>query len=174
MREFEAYGPHEVPVQQSHRWVDEDRLGTWWSETDRVDLANRRGCYVFAMRHGRGTLPAYVGMTAVQRFRSECFSPRNLKELNKLLAATHGTLVLYLVAPVGAGPTGKETIKDLERYLIGLAAVRNPNLINIKGKDVPRPLWTMPGIGGGEASGRPHKAARDLARVLGVKDRRGN
>ena len=81
-----------------------------------------------------------------------------------------GTLMLFLIAPLGSGPTGRETIKDLERYLIGLAAVRNPNLINIIGTGVPKPLWTMPGIGGADGRGRPHKPVRDLARVLGVKN----
>ena len=114
-------------------------------------------------------MPIYVGMTSAQTFRSECFNAKNLKELNLALGAP-GTLVVFLVAPVGSGRTGKETIKDLERYLIGLAGVRNPQLINTTGRNVPRPLWTMPGIGG-DGPGRPHKPTRDLARVLGVKDR---
>ena len=153
MREFEAHGPYEVPVDRRTRFVAEDELKAWWSTSDRVELTREKGCYVFAMRQGRGTLPAYVGMTAL-RFEAECFSDRNLNQLNHLLL-THGTLMLYLIAPVGPGKTGRDTIHDLERYLIGLAAVRNPNLINIQGKDVPRPLWTMPGIGGGNTPGKP-------------------
>ena len=108
-------------------------------------------------------------MTFAQTFRVECFSPKNLYELNLQLDSP-GTLLLFLIAPIGGGRTGAATIKDLERYLIGLAAVRNPDLINTTGRNVPRPLWTMPGIGGGP--GRPHKPTRDLARVLGVKDQR--
>lgn len=67
-------------------------------------------------------------MTSAQSFHSECFNARNVKELNKLLAQ-RGTLVLFLVAPLGRGPTGRATIRDLERYLIGVAVTRNPDLL---------------------------------------------
>jgi hypothetical protein len=145
--------------------VSEEDLGDWWDDVERLDLADKRGCYVFGMRQGRGTLPVYVGMTSSQTFRSECFNARNVKELNKLLAH-RGTLILFLVAPVGRGRTGKNTIKDVERHLIEVAVRRNPDLLNRRG--VPKPLWIMNGIGGVRTRGRLSRSAQELARVLGV------
>ena len=61
MAEFLIEGPYEVPFEQrpGGRVI---LYNDFWTQTDDLrDLAQERGCYVFAIRAGKGATPIYVG-----------------------------------------------------------------------------------------------------------------
>ena len=128
------------------------------------DLAECQGCYVFGMRQGRGITPIYVGMTARMSYERECFSPANQLKLHGVLGG-HGTLVLFLVKEERTRRSSPKAILELEEYLIGVAADRNPKgLLNLKGTT--RPRWEIQGIGTGRRTGRRPTPVTDFAKML--------
>ncbi len=161
---FSIHGPFDVPVRTNNgRHVDNLALDDWWD--DGTDLCSSQGCYVFAMRHGRGITPVYVGMTARQSFEGECFSPANRLKLGEILGQ-HGTLVLFLIKEERTRRSSPRAIRELEQYLIGVAADRNPNLLNLRGTT--KPSWELDGIGPGRGSGRRPRPVTEFAKMFGL------
>ena len=128
MTDFKVHGPFTVPV-RAGRKIDRQALNDFWNETVGEELTNSRGCYVFAMAQGRGSLPVYVGMTRRQVFARECLNDRNQLSLNEVLEG-RGKLVLHLIAHAGRGRLNESAILELEKYLIDIAADRNPEILN--------------------------------------------
>lgn len=173
-RRFDVFGPFEVPVEELHtkprtRKPDIERCKAMWGKADLKELRKQKGCYVFALRRGRGFLPVYVGKTA-RTFEAECFEPSKLNLLRDALdEERRGTLVVFLIrygATVGAFD-GK-ALGDLERYLITSAYSQNRNLQNRKLVHSMRPTFTVPGVTD-PARGKPSKKVLDLRRTLGVQ-----
>lgn len=83
MVEFSVHGPFDIPTYRGRigrivraeegRSFDEHSARAW-----------RRGCYVFAMRSGRGITPTYVGK-ATKSFSQECFTADKLGKCNQTL-----------------------------------------------------------------------------------------
>ena len=82
MPTFEVKGPLKVPTYdgKAAKIVDSDRLGEFWNLSG--GLAQRRGCYVFAVRASKGIRPIYVGR-ATKRFKSEVFAPHKLEKYQR-------------------------------------------------------------------------------------------
>ena len=131
---FEVHGPFAVPLYKgrNNRLVRAEEGKAFFSEHPR--LSTRKGCYVFAMRAGRGLTPVYVG-SATTEFGQECFTPHKLGKCNEALADyRRGRLVCFLVvAPVQRGRPGVKEIRLLETFLIQAGVVANENLLNVKG-----------------------------------------
>lgn len=130
--DFSVHGPFVVPLQPG-RFVDKPGArGLWGSSLSQ--FAAGRGCYVFALSHRVGGMtPLYVGKTAAS-FRQECFNDKNLLALSKVLQERSGRLILFLVTYLHKrGAVNKAAIRDLEQQLIGLAAKREPDLLNVHG-----------------------------------------
>jgi hypothetical protein len=53
------------------------------------EIADLRGCYVFAMRVGGGTTPYYVGR-ATKTFRQEVFTPEKLMKYVRCVTDNRG------------------------------------------------------------------------------------
>jgi hypothetical protein len=137
----------------------------FWNEQPRRLLAERCGCYVFAIRTSKRYIPYYVGQTGVG-FTRECFTRRNLALFDRALAQ-HGKSaapVLFLLC--GESRKVKSRIIDeIETFFIQLAGDRNPKLLNVKGRPISR--WRIPGVIRG-AGGKPSQAARHLRRAFGL------
>lgn len=164
---FEVFGPRTIPTYRGKagRTITDDDVRLFWRANG--DVAGMRGCYVFAMRSGAATKPAYVGK-ATRGFRREVFQYHKLTRYQQQLADSRlGTPVLFFVAlPRRRGAPPTRHIGDLERFLIETAAAINPDLLNVR--CVPDPPWAIAGVVR-RASGKPSDAARGLRTLLQIR-----
>ena len=166
MPTYQPRGPYVVPTANGQRakYVDQRKLREFW--TDNADIANRRGCYIFGIRTGRGTTPLYIGK-ATKQFRTEVFTPHKMEKYQRALSdCTKGTPVLYFVAaPTGKGAPNLKAIHELEEFLIQTAVARNADLLNVKGTK--RAQWAIAGVVRGGV-GKPSASAKQLRATLGL------
>ena len=129
-------------------------------------LADRRGCYIFAIRSGRGTRAAYVGK-ATKRFHQEVFAVDKLQKYNTALHIwDHGTPVLFFVlTPPRVRSNG--LITDVEEYLIRSAKRAWPDLLN-KHHTGPDD-WDISGVTAPHR-GRNSRPEAELSRLLKFED----
>jgi hypothetical protein len=165
---FDIRGPFSVPLDQNvkGKWI-KAHCPEFWSEPRTEDLAERRGCYVFAIRAGKGFRPIYVGK-ATKSYRQECFSHHKIAcHYGPALSnSTRGTPVLFLIVIKQAkGKLNKNAIARVESFLIQNAMKKNPELSNIKGKKEEH--WSIEGVirsGKGNVS----TAAKTFKRAVGL------
>ena len=165
LAEFRAHGPFALAtVKKPHgREVDRQVPRTFWNEKQCGVLAQRSGCYVFAIRTSKRYVPYYVGRTGVG-FTRECFTRRNLRLYNRALAQHGKSAIPVLFLLCGRSRKVKSRIiGEIETFFIQLGADRNPHLLNVKGRPIAR--WRIPGVirGGG---GKPSQAARHFRRAF--------
>jgi len=160
---FEVNGPFELPVGEK-RFLKPNELDQFWN--DSKDMADKRGCYIFAVRAGGGVTPYYIGKTT-RTFREEALNPRNQVEfIQPILAERKGTPVLFLLtSPEKKGRTNKKHIDQLEKFLIQQALLVNEELKNIHGTKLPD--WGIRGVYRG-GQGNRSSAAKDLMKCLGL------
>ena len=133
--EIERHGRTKIIIERSRkdlRPILED-----WEE----GLSSACGCYVFALRAGRGFTPYYVGQACKRTLLDEALNPANPEKYNTALGNGKGTPVLFLVpmrTPNGRfrkrtrGNTGLKELDFLEFWLLANAIDKNPDLINNK------------------------------------------
>ncbi len=173
---FEIYGGFEVKLSEHDtvpRQAKNQKL--LWEEAEQQEqgLPDACGCYVFAISAGGGIIPWYVGKAEKTRFKKECFGAFQINCYNDALARyDRGRPLLYLVSlltPSGrlAQPkqAGSKAVSFLERWLIGEALSRNPNLCNIKDTNFLKNL-IVPGLMGTKP-GPPTTAQREFRKLLG-------
>lgn len=58
---FEPFGPFDIPV--SGALIDRKREAEFWKTVDAIEhgLPDAVGCYIFAIRAGKGVRPWYIG-----------------------------------------------------------------------------------------------------------------
>jgi hypothetical protein len=129
-------------------------------------LIRRRGCYVFAIRSGRGLRAAYVGK-ATKGFGQEVFAVDKLNKYNNALYKwDHGSpVLLFVLTPpsIRSAPL----ITDVEEYLIRSVKRVWPDILNIHhtGPD----SWDISGVTADHA-GRRSQAESALAQLLKLDD----
>lgn len=157
MAEFTVHGPYEVPTYagKAGRIVRSEEGRAFFES--HPSFANRRGCYVFAMRAGRGITPTYVGK-ATKTFAQECFTSDKLGKCNTTLVDyVRGTLVMFLITPPeGRGRPAEKQIGLLEEFLIQVGVAANDALLNIQGTR--QEQWSLAGLVRSKR-GRPSRAA---------------
>lgn len=139
---FTIHGPYELPRPKNTIDYSPVAKGEFWSKTDIAEnVSSGCGCYLFAIRAGRGIRPWYVGKAERQSFYNEVYSPHKLNIYNSVVANQKGTPVLFLIlkrtskgklAKPTKNKNGSRFILDLEILLIGAAYKRNKKLLNIK------------------------------------------
>lgn len=145
MASFVVHGPFEVTVEKrkgGRTLVFDD---FWDDDAEATYLANKCGCYAFAIRTGGGLQPLYVGK-ATRTFRQETFNPSNRHKYHDGFSDyARGTPVMYFVAhPSQKGRTNEKHIAAIEDFLIQAGVAKNPDLQNIKGTQ--RPSWSIKGV----------------------------
>jgi hypothetical protein len=166
MAEFVIEGPYEIPFE----WRPGSRVllhnEFWRQSRDLQNLQTERGCYVFAIRAGKGTTPLYVGK-ATRSFKQECLTPGNVRKLLDGLAAyAKGTPVLFFVRhPSQRGKTNEKQIGEIENFLIQNASIRNPNVQNVHGRKAPK--WRIRGVVR-SGKGKPTLAESKFRRLMGI------
>lgn len=169
MVQFVVKGPFSVPLRRGvagGSYIDEDRLSELANQS--TDLT-KPGCYVFACRSPRASLPIYVGQAAKNIF-DEAFNDRNVKNLNNYLSyRLRGQIEIYIIHQSKVhGETGnKACIDDIEDFLIGWASRRNAELLNIHGN---RPdKWSIVGVANHANSGHPGSSVLAFKEMMGLK-----
>ncbi len=131
------------------------------------------GCYIFAIRAGRGVRPWYVGKTEAA-FKKEVFQDHKFRLYWEALRERRkGTALLYFIAkhtPQGrlakSSKNGHSSVGTLEELLIGTCLLRNAQLVNKKATKHFREIQ-VPGYMNESAGARSRKA-KSLAQLLGV------
>ena len=148
---FDIHGPYWLA--RRHGLIAataDDKREYWeWVEEYVPGLSDACGCYVFTINAGRGRLPWYIGKSERRSFKKECLDHHKINHYNTATAQRQGTPELFFVPQLTSTgkfrkPTqsnnGRKAIVALELLLIGIAHVRNPNLLNIKGVKMYRDL----------------------------------
>jgi hypothetical protein len=174
MGKFQSFGPFKMPRNGS--LIDTSQCTKFWQniEQERHGLSLAVGCYVFAMRAGKGAKPWYVGKTEKRNFKDEILSVHKLNVYARALnQRKRGTPVLYLIAKQTKGGKyakprkgGIGDVHALENFLIGSCLLRNNKLLNVKQVKHPRGI-IVPGYMN-EAPGARTKSAKTLAKLLGT------
>lgn len=161
---FTVEGPFDVPFYQGRagRTITDDNVKEFWQ--GHPELADRRGCYVFGIRAGKGMTPAYVGR-ATRSFKIEAFAHHKLTRYQQFLADyQRGTPILsFLIAPTKRGAPNTAHIHELEDFLIQTAAAANPELLNIRGTNAEE--WGIAGILRG-GKGKPSENAKEFRKLI--------
>jgi len=163
---FSVEGPFEIPCYKGKacQIITADNAKTFWKNHSSVGA--QRGCYVFGIRAGKGWTPGYVGKAA-KCFKQEVFAYQKLAYYQQFLADyLKGSPVLFfLVCPNKKGPTNVAHIKELEDFLIQVAVIRNPDLLNVKGTK--KEEWGIAGVLRG-GQGKPNRAARRFRKSMKI------
>lgn len=163
---FTVEGPFDVPLEKGSKGISiKNNCPDFWNSCEY--LAEERGCYVFAIRAGRGFRPIYVGKTK-NTFRKECFASHKISQhYTPAIQNGKGSPVIFLlIAERRKGGPNEAAITDLESYLIKEARKKNPKLSN-KQKNSAR-KWAIKGlIGGGRA--KTSTAATAFKKAVGIK-----
>lgn len=156
--------------------TDKKRQAEFWEEVDEFTgdkLSGGIGCYIFAIRAGKGIRPWYVGLAEKQSFRKECFAAHKINHYNNACAGRKGTPVLFLVAKYTpkdrmVAPTGGEhrDIQYLETLLIANCLSRNSELLNVRDTKLLRQM-VVPGLLNGP-KGKPTESIAEFKYLLGV------
>lgn len=163
MAAFAVEGPYEVPcVDKPGGKVISEELSSFWEKCKKVQ--NRRGCYVLAMRAGKGFTPLYVGKTS-RTFDKECFTDHKLVHYHHALSDyAKGTPVMFfIVLPRAKGKPNQKEIVEVEDFLIQVGRTANPDLRNIKGNVAPN--WGIKGVIRG-GKGKASQGAKQLKKLL--------
>ncbi|MDE0440870.1 MAG: hypothetical protein OXL38_01995 [Gammaproteobacteria bacterium] len=150
------------------------RVREFWADVEdgTTSLSEGRGCYIFAIKAGRGITPWYVGVSTTG-FKRECFQPPKQVIYQKAYnEVRRGKPVLILVARVTEGGRLSRRMLDgreagfVETTLMHRAWSRNPKLKNVSGLAVARQL-KIPGLLNSEP-GAPSVGAQLLSTTLGA------
>ena len=162
-----VHGPFKIPVERGSGGRRLLVNAFWERNRDVERLSEERGCYVFAISTGGGTLPHYIGQ-ATKSFAKEAFNPSNLRKYYDALAGYRaGRPVLFLVVhPRRKGTVNSRRISQVENFLIQAGWARNRDLQNVKG--IHRPKWVIQGVVRSTV-GKPTRAARTFKCVFGVE-----
>ena len=173
---FVIRGPYEIPCDRlrSGRIIHPLHGTQLWVKprVAELQLRGKIGCYLYALRAGKGYTPLYVGKTTAG-FGTECFTDRNLRHYNfGLMRVKAGTPVLFFVTPSwNARPTqNRESgvgkwIGEMEKHLIELAASANPSgLLNTQHA---QKKWGIQGMHRG-LGGKGNTSSANFRRMLNL------
>lgn len=164
---FRVEGPYKVPCYQGDagRCVTQDEGIAFFKLHEHVRA--ERGCYVFAMQTGGGSLPVYVGK-ATKTFGQEAFDDHKLSKYNKCLAdyKKGSPVMFFVVLPKKKGKPNTRAIGELETFLIQAGQARNGDLLNRIGLQR-EPSWAIKSLTE-KKPGKRTKAASGFAKMIGI------
>lgn len=138
---FSIHGPYRI--RRGRNGLIDSSAGAiqeFWERVERrhPGLAGACGCYLFAVRAGRGIKPWYVGQTSKMSFARECLGNHQLNLYNNVIARKKGTAVIYLIAKLTRSGKFRRPSRNrvgsiyvLETLLIGAGLEKNPKLQNV-------------------------------------------
>ncbi|MGO9146930.1 MAG: hypothetical protein ACLQDF_11225 [Desulfomonilia bacterium] len=166
--ELNVFGPYEIPYngqdKGTTKHITKENAKSFWEQKEVEQVAMKQGCYIFALKVGKGFTPWYVGKTR-RNFKHEALQPAQLGNYNDVIYNDKkGKPVLFLVAkPSTQKKIPKKQIDDLERFLIQTAYYKNPKLKNIQNAN--RPSWSITGVVR-SGKGKAKNNAKQFQRML--------
>lgn len=164
---FDVVGPLKVPFYSGKggRAITDEDVRRFWA-LHKV-YKERRGCYVFGRRAGKGFTPGYVGK-ATKSLGQEVFAHHKLSRYQQFLVDYgKGTPVLFFIMPpVKQGKPNSSLMGKIERYLINLGFTANSKLLN---QQYTKPEgWGIRGvIRGGQ--GKVAKGTIGFRQMMGIR-----
>jgi hypothetical protein len=167
MTSFAIHGPFDVLFEKrkgGRTLVFDD---FWIPGSDAEYLADKRGCYVFAMRN-RALTPLYIGQ-ATKSFRQETFNVANRHKYHDGFSDYgKGSPVMYFVVhPKQKGRLNEKQITEIEDFLIQAGVAKNPDLQNVKGAQ--RPKWSIKGVIRG-SRGKRREAEKQFSKLFDINE----
>jgi hypothetical protein len=145
---LEVRGPFDIAFEgKAAKRIPKEAVEAFWKYPEAKELANKHGCYIFALRAAKGFMPWYVGK-ACRPLVDEAFTADKLEKYNALLwKGRKGTPVMFFVVAeqVGKRKLPWQTVEDLEQTLIQAAVYRNPDVVNIA-NTMNLPEWNIRGV----------------------------
>jgi hypothetical protein len=164
--------PFEIPFATSDnhsctKRIRAEHVKQFWKSKGVDSFAGKQGCYVFAMRAGKGYRVWYVGKTK-NKFSAECFQSHKLEKYNEVLfEGRKGTPVMFFIAPRdGVIVVDKHDLASMEKQLIQIAYAKNPELKNVHGTNPD--TWVIDGVVR-SGQGKPSVNARRFRTMMGLK-----
>jgi hypothetical protein len=172
---FDVVGPFELARHGSKRIITKDSISELAGhlEDHTAGLSEACGCYVFAIRAGKGYTPYYVGQACKTSILKESLNPSNREKYNVVLGETKGTPMLFpipLLTPKGkfrkkqSVDGGMPFVDFLERWLIAAAIEKNPGLKNNKQTKFLRSMHVVGILN--SRKGEATKSSSELVKVL--------
>ncbi|WP_405326451.1 hypothetical protein [Fibrobacter sp.] len=166
--QFEPIGPFEIPFEKRTRRIEKEHIQSFLENGEiqkKIDLLNTRGCYIFAIRAGKGFTPWYVGQ-AKKSFKQEIFTPHKKDIYNCVLANNKkGTPIMFLISSSKKNQLLEKEIKELESFLIFWARKANKN---IKNQQNNKDTWGIAGVYNSDI-GKPSMASKNLKGLLNLE-----
>lgn len=170
---YVPYGPLRLPSGRGLLEFNKQEQDEFWAgAAGDKNLGDACGCYVFALRAGRGIKPWYVGKAERQSFRNECFTAHKIIKFVSKEDSQKGTPLLYLYARVTEkGKFSRPTtashadVEYLEKMLISMALRRNGSLLNLQNTKMLREM-VVPGLLN-SGRGKLSASANELRRLMG-------
>jgi len=163
--------PLEIPFARSKnhsstKKILKEHINAFWKGTAASKYSEKQGCYIFAMRAGKGFTPWYVGKTK-SSLVSECFADHKRLKYNEILCdGNKGTPVMFFIAPKDSVKVvEKKDLASIEKQLIQIAYAKNPDLKNVHGTNVAN--WIIEGVIR-SGQGKPSKKARQFRTMMGM------
>ena len=166
--DLKVYEPIEIPFTSGKgnaKHIDKPEKKEFLSRLNQAGLSNKQGCYVFALRAGKGFCPWYVGKATVS-MEQECMG-NAIQHYNAVLfKGIKGTPVMFVVALDGnKSKVPRKTCDDIETFLIQTALFENPDLRNIQKTKVPE--WSIDGVIRANR-GKPTSIAQVFKKMMGL------
>ena len=138
-------------------------------EPDAQLVAEKQGCYVFALRASKGYRPWYVGKAA-KSMKQECLGTYQLKKYNQVLfPGRKGTPVLFFIVPGGGkSKVPTKVVDEVETFFIQTVLTKHPEIQNIQKTKLPK--WTVKNVVRGR-NGKPKRNALDFRTMMGVSEK---
>lgn len=166
--DLKLYGPFEIqcPNKGAAKFIDAEEKKAFLVVIENAGLAEKQGCYIFALRAGKGYCPWYVGK-ATKTMKQECMGPHQLQHYNAVLAkGNKGTPVMFFASPDENKKKVPVAICDeMEGALIQAALYENPELRNIQKAKVP--AWGIDGVLRGK-KGKPTNDETGFKKMMGL------
>jgi hypothetical protein len=167
--QFSVQGPFEIKltVEKGGKTITKTNIIDFWEK--HAEFQFLKGCYIFVLSSsgGQRQLPYYVGKTK-KSFSQEMFTTDKLSKYKSALVKLKKSKAhFYFVTPPpkSKGPTNAKYIGELEKYLIKLEAIINPDQVNVQHtKSEP---WGISGVIRTQTK-KPSSSAKLLKACLGL------
>lgn len=168
LTELKVLGPFEIPCENGGavKFIDNAQRKEFLGMIYDDELWWKQGCYVFALRAGKGFSPWYVGK-ATKGMGQECMGPHQLQHYNAVLSKGYkGTPAMFFVTRDGAkNKISMRICDEMESFLIQTAFYKNPDLRNVQ--KAKGPEWTIDGVVRGER-GKPTNGELGFRKMMGL------
>ena len=167
--DLEIFGPIEIPFikgAKSTKHIGNDEVKQFWSLAEAKKIADKQGCYVFALKAAQGFRPWYIGK-ATKTMKQECLHHHKLAHYNKVLfTGNKGTPVMFFVVLPGTKKkVSKTVIDEMETFFIQTVLSKHPDIQNIQKTNLP--TWTVKSVVRG-GKGKPKQNASQFRKMIGL------